>query len=486
MNLDNLPGLLLAWLKTQGSALLEPGQTQGKPQELPFKPGEQYEGKVVDSLANGRSLVKVADQLLDMALPKEVKPGDNLRLTYLNAAPRPTFLLDNAAGRAAIPVRLSETSQQVNALIRFATPPGAAAAAPAATAATPTPSAPAAPAAQAAATAAAAPSEAPAGQPAGPAAVAAKVLPSAVANSPAASAPAASAPTAAQAQPAPAAPAPQAAAAQQAAAAAQSPFPPVVASALPQRPVVVNVALLQTPRSTPGLPLAASPAAPGVTALPGVGMTAATVEGLRAAIASGTVLSTRVIWDQPAQASRILPQRLRQVVRESGLFYESHQAKWARSETTLEALQREPQARLARMEVPQAQLPELKGLPEETARIAGRQLMMLEGQPFVWQGQAWPGQPMEWLVEERQPEGAAGEEAPQWRTLLRLVLPRLGEVQADLQLGAAGLNVRLRATDPASLEEVRAALPELMARLSAARLNPQSLTADLPDEPEAA
>ncbi|HRH79829.1 MAG TPA: flagellar hook-length control protein FliK [Thiobacillaceae bacterium] len=428
MNLDNLPGLLLAWLKTQGSALLEPGQTQGKPHELPFKPGEQYEGKVVDSLANGRSLVKVADQLLDMALPKDVKVGDSVRLSYLNAAPRPTFLLDTSPARASQPVRLSDTSQQVNALVRFASAPASSSA---------------------------------------PSSVPSSVPSSAPVPSPA------SGPT----------PGPSPSPAAQVGLPGQTPAAP--AAALIQRPIVVNVALLQSARTTPGVTLA-STATPGITALPTASMAAATVEGLRAAIASGTVLSTRVIWDQPAQASRILPQRLRQVLRESGLFYESHQAKWARGETALETLLREPQARLARLEVPVAQVPELKGMPEETARLAGRQLMMLEGQPFVWQGQAWPGQPMEWLVEERQPEGGGGEEAPRWRTLLRLVLPRLGEVQADLHLSAAGLNVRLHAADPASLDEVRAALPELMERLRAARLNPMAITAELPDGSEAA
>lgn len=412
MNLDSLPGLLLAWLKTQGSALLQPGQTAGKAQELPFKAGEQYQGKVLDSLLNGRSLVKVADQTLDMALPRNVRVGDTLRLTYVNAAPRPTFLLDQSPVQAAQAVRLSGASQQVSALIRFAAAPA-------------TPAAP--------STTSAAP------------------------PSPAAT------PTAAVT-----------------AAAAQA----VPTSALAQRPVVVNVAMLQAARGTPGLAPASS-AAPGITALPGAGMSAATVEGLRAAIASGTVLTTQLIWDQPGQASHVLPQRLRQVLRESGLFYESHQAKWIKGETPLEMLQREPQARLAKLDLPQANPPELKGLPEETARLAGRQLMMLEGQPFVWQGQAWPGQPMEWLVEEREADPQGDPDAPAWRTQLRLVLPRLGELEADLGLGPAGLQVRLKTGDEATLGEVRAALPELMRRLEAAHLNPSAVTAEAGHGPAA-
>lgn len=405
MNLDSLPGLLLAWLKTQGSALLQPSQSAGKPQELPFKAGEQYQGKVLDSLPGGRSLVKLADQTLDMALPRNVRVGETVRLTYVNAAPRPTFLLDQSPVQAAQAVRLSDASQQVSALIRFAAAPTA-------------PTTPA---------------------------------------------------TAPTAPPSPAAPS--------TATVTAATAPAAPASALAQRPVVVNVAMLQAARGTPGLTPASS-AAPGITALPGAGMSAATVEGLRAAIASGTVLTTQLIWDQPARASHVLPQRLRQVMRESGLFYESHQAKWVKGETTLEMLQREPQARLAKLDLPPANPPELKGLPEETARLAGRQLMMLEGQPFVWQGQAWPGQPMEWRVEERQPDPQGDPDAPAWRTRLRLVLPRLGTIEADLGLGPAGLQVRLTAVDEATLQEVRAALPELTRRLEAARLNPTAVSAE--------
>lgn len=436
MNLDSLPGLLLAWLKTQGSALLQPGQTPSKSQELPFKPGEQYAGKVVDNLASGRSLVKVSDQLLDMALPKGVKVGDTVRLSYLNAAPRPTFLLDQSPVQATQSVRLSTASQQVNALIRFAN--GAVPMANTATGSTAvgtqsvaTPSTP----VQVPVSSTATPAVAPSG-------------------------------------------ATQAAAAAGRAAVFSSAGP-----ALAQRPLVVNTALLQPARVVPGVAPTVT-ATPGVTALPGAQLAAANVEGLRAAIAAGTVLSTRVIWDQPAQASRVLPQRLRQAMRESGLFYESHLAKWSRGESSLEALEREPQARLAKLDLPPANLPELKGLPEDTARIAGRQLMMLEGQPFVWQGQAWPGQPLEWLVEERQAQAGDDPDAPQWRTQLRLVLPRLGEIQAEISLAAKGLAVRVRAAEATSLEEVKAALPELMERLQTARLNPQAVTAEPVDGEE--
>lgn len=408
MNLDSLPGLLLAWLKTQGSQLLQTQAGTGKSGELPFRPGESYQGRVMENLANGRSLVKVADQVLDMALPRPTGVGASVRLTYLNAAPRPTFLLDQGPVQATQAVRLSGAAQQVNALIRLAgTPPPA--------------------------------------------------------QNPSSAVPAAAAPVSA----------PAAAASAMSGAGQVGKAQPATTGVLVQRPVVVNASLLQAPRAGAG----ATPTTMStvVTTQPTAVPNAGTVEGLRAAIASGTALTTQVIWDQPGQASHVLPLRLRQVLRESGLFYESHQARWVRGETGLEALEREPQARLARLEVPASSSPELKGMPEETARLAGRQLMMLEGQPFVWQGQAWPGQSMEWLVEEGEPDGRQEADGPAWRTVLRLLLPRLGELEAELHLTPKGLRVTLHAGEEAHVREIQAALPDLTRRLEEAQLNPTAI-----------
>jgi hypothetical protein len=119
MNLAALPELLLSWVKNQGAALLQ----GDKPQAASFQPGQQYEGKVVDNLANGRHLVKVANQMLDMNLPAKTQPGDSVRLTFLNAGPRPTFLLNQAAVSPVQKVQISNAAQQVNSLLRLAQSP---------------------------------------------------------------------------------------------------------------------------------------------------------------------------------------------------------------------------------------------------------------------------------------------------------------------------------------------------------------------------
>ncbi len=374
MNLSALPDLFLSWFKTQGMDASQPGRDGAQ-----FKPGQQYDGQVLGNLLNGRSLVKVGKETLDMPLPGGAKSGDTVRLTFLHAVPRPTFSVAQTA--AAQPVRLSDSASQVSALVRYA----------------------------------------------------------------------------------------------------QSPVSRVAASAAvsaAQRPIVPNANLMLSANNIPanlGAAVASRVAIP-VMAVGG----GQAIDGLRSALASNTNLATQGVTEAPLLNAQVLPQRLRQVVSESGMFYESHLARWAKGGMSADHLLREPQSRLSRQDLPQAGVPELKGMSDEAARLAGRQLVMLDGGPFVWQGQAWPGQGLEWRVEE---EAGGGEgpdgEANAWRTELRLTLPRLGEVRAGLRLSAAGIEINLDTTSPETLELIQVRLHELAERLQRVRLKPLSLQAKL-------
>ncbi len=381
---------------------------------LSFRPGQQYDARVLENLANGRSLVRVGREVLDMALPGgQARPGETLRLTYVASGPRPTFLLAQTASAGGTqPVRLSEAAQQVDALIRYAQ-------AASATRATGTP-----------------PTAGTAGTP--PAA-------------PATAAAAAPTPHAAQAG-------------------------ATTGDVPAQRPIVTNVSLLLN-HANPAGNLNAAVASR--TALPAMAMAGQAVDGLRAALAPGANLATQGVAQVALASQAVLPQRLRQVVRESGLFYESHLARWSRGELSLEGILREPQARLGRAEQVTTGLPELRQMPEEAARLAGRQLMMLEGGPFVWQGQVWPGQPMQWLIEEHGEGQTEAEEGTRWQTELRLTLPRLGEVSAQLSLSALGLKLQLNAGSETALAEIRGALPQLAERLRETGLQVQALSTRL-------
>lgn len=87
----------------------------------------------------------------------------------------------------------------------------------------------------------------------------------------------------------------------------------------------------------------------------------------------------------------------------------------------------------------------------ETLPIVRQQLEALDSRQVMWQGQVWPGQTMEWQIEERGARAPGSETImPEWQTSLHLVLPRLGEISARLTLHPNGIRVRLDATDPAS------------------------------------
>lgn len=415
VNLSALPELLISWLRGQGTGAFEPqrGQHAGA---LSFRPGQQYDGQVLESLGNGRSLVRVGKEVLNMALPGgQARPGGTLRLTYVASGPRPTFLLaQTAVAGGPQPVRLSEAAQQVNALIRLAQTPASA-------------------------------------QPVGPSPAAAGAAGTPV---PASAATAATAPSSSVAQAG-------------------------VSGSVPgQRPIVTNVSLLLN-HADPASNLSAALASR--TALPAMAMAGQAVDGLRAALAPGTDLATQGVAQAALASQAVLPQRLRQVVRESGMFYESHLARWNKGEFSLEAILREPQARLGQAGQVTTDLPELGQMPEEAARLAGRQLMMLEGGPFVWQGQVWPGQWMQWRVEEREQGQAGAEEGACWQTELELTLPRLGRVSAELSLSAQGLRLQLNAASETALAEFRDALPQLAEILRGAGLQVQGLSTRLLD-----
>jgi hypothetical protein len=98
------------------------------------------------------------------------------------------------------------------------------------------------------------------------------------------------------------------------------------------------------------------------------------------------------------------------------------------------------------------------------------QLDVIEQRQIVWQGLAWPGQPIEWRIEEPPERGASADEATPWTTHLRLQLPRLGDVSAELGLAGGTLRVRLAAHSDSSAGALRAAQTELARALSQAGL----------------
>jgi hypothetical protein len=107
-------------------------------------------------------------------------------------------------------------------------------------------------------------------------------------------------------------------------------------------------------------------------------------------------------------------------------------------------------------------------IAERLLPVVHQQLEALASQQYVWHGMAWPGQAFEWIVEDPRGEGHGEDETSgkEWDTTLRLMLPRLGGVEASVHLNAAGVALRLQvdgAAVAARLEAHREALAEALA-----------------------
>ncbi|MFZ4858772.1 MAG: flagellar hook-length control protein FliK [Desulfuromonadaceae bacterium] len=82
---------------------------------LPLLPGEEVNATVVGTLSGGRSMVQIAGTTLELVLPQKVVPGEILRLTYLSAEPKPAFALGRTVPDSAPPL-LSEAGRWLSVL----------------------------------------------------------------------------------------------------------------------------------------------------------------------------------------------------------------------------------------------------------------------------------------------------------------------------------------------------------------------------------
>ncbi|MCX7250482.1 MAG: flagellar hook-length control protein FliK [Burkholderiales bacterium] len=152
-----------------------------------------------------------------------------------------------------------------------------------------------------------------------------------------------------------------------------------------------------------------------------------------------------------------LTQNLQQSLEGSGLFYESHLEQWSRGERTLDQIRQEPQNR--------------PGGDALAAQLLPQQLDTLEQRRLVWQGELWPGQPMQWELVREQDQSQQPREQDQpaaWETVLKLELPQLGQVNATIRLQGEQAQVRLRVMDEAAAAALQADQSRLDDALAAA------------------
>jgi hypothetical protein len=220
-----------------------------------------------------------------------------------------------------------------------------------------------------------------------------------------------------------------------------------------------------------------------------------------------------LLTQAPASAAELAP-TLAKAVSQSGLFYEAHPAEWVAGRRPAEFLHAEPQAQVplptqaaaatakaataeSTMQAAAAQASgdakaagneslsrqaanTAQAIPEPLRPLVQQQLDAIATQRLVWHGEVWPGQSMELQiererVEERETDAAAATEADRWNTSLRLALPRLGTIGAELNLSGGKLRLRLSVGSEAATADLRAAADTLTGSLTDAGIAVQSL-----------
>ncbi|HYC42134.1 MAG TPA: flagellar hook-length control protein FliK [Noviherbaspirillum sp.] len=227
-----------------------------------------------------------------------------------------------------------------------------------------------------------------------------------------------------------------------------------------------------------------------------------------------TAVTTRIplVLSPSAMEPKQVAAALQNALSASGLFYESHLHDWISGTRPAAELAREPQAQLsgslkppqpstaqdatnvdlARLAAnmkeigegahkllslmreaqvqpankaaidadiiapPQSALPTIE---PEAARLINLQLNALEHQMVRWQGQLWPGMPMEWEVQEDKQEGGgshADAQASAWTSTVRFELPHLGGVSATIRLVGDRVHVQVNTQTEDTATTVRA------------------------------
>lgn len=219
--------------------------------------------------------------------------------------------------------------------------------------------------------------------------------------------------------------------------------------------------------------------------------------------------------DAPPPA--MLAQALRTALQQSGLFYESHLTQMVYGQRTPEQLAAEPQAAMrmpaghaeasaaaARQAMADTLTPRdaaqsqsttssatvtlsggpasspgqaLASIHPDATLLVRQQLDVLANQAVAWQGQPWPGAEMEWEVERDRTAGGTEIEEGHWATRIKIDLPRLGLVEARLNIAGDQLVMHLVA--PRSAAELGRHSEGLRQRMTAAGLTLSQLSVDV-------
>jgi len=112
----------------------------------------------------------------------------------------------------------------------------------------------------------------------------------------------------------------------------------------------------------------------------------------------------------------------------------------------------------------------------EAARFLPAQLHALEQARVHWQGELFPGMPIDWIVSEDAPEGSSDRrEQSEWHSAVRFELPSLGEISATVVLSGEHVRIEVRTASDDVAETLRTHAPALSLALEAAGTTLDSL-----------
>ncbi len=185
---------------------------------------------------------------------------------------------------------------------------------------------------------------------------------------------------------------------------------------------------------------------------------------------------TKVAGTTPLLASattdpQALATQLQKTVGQSGVFYEAHLRQWADGERSLVQIRQEPQNQSKAGAVAGAVVPVDKDRATVTAQqLLPAQLDALENRRFAWEGELWPGQPLQFEISEDKHESNAKQQASPdgaWQTVVRFQLPHLGQVNATISLQGEHVQVHVDVQNEAAASLLKTAGEQLTLSLSA-------------------
>jgi len=206
------------------------------------------------------------------------------------------------------------------------------------------------------------------------------------------------------------------------------------------------------------------------------------------------------IVETPDVSVDTMAKALQSSVGTSGVFYESHLLQWAEGTLNLADLMKEPQASFPTAQnnsnqpgTTTAQSTSQDGkltlavstnallaggalststanatlaLPREATPLIQQQLQTMEQQRFVWHGEVWPGQTMDWEISrDRQDQQSENDSDQTWQSAVNFELPQLGNISAQLQLTGKHLRLIVNAPNAATASVLQSHADELAGAL---------------------